>query len=101
MIHDDSTSTHCIDKLCRHENSTVTGTETTHMVDSPLDTDDDPGAPRWVKVSGIIVIVLVLLVVVMKFAGHLPGRHMLRHVAPPSSVSDDKPGDRTPPAGVR
>ena len=38
-----------------------------------------PGTPRWVKVSGIIVLVLVLLVVGMTFAGgggHGPGRHM-------------------------
>ena len=34
-----------------------------------------PGAPRWVKVSGIIFIVVVLLVVVMLLTGHGPGRH--------------------------
>jgi hypothetical protein len=37
-----------------------------------------PGAPRWVKVFGIIVIVLVLLVVAIMFIGggeHGPGRH--------------------------
>ena len=39
-----------------------------------------PSTPRWVKVSGIIVIVLVLLIVIMMFTGvggkHGPGRHM-------------------------
>ena len=39
-----------------------------------------PGIPRWVKVSGLIALVLVLLVVVMMVAGvggqHGPGRHM-------------------------
>ena len=40
----------------------------------PADTE---GAPRWVKVSGIIGGVLVLLFVVMLFTGHGPGRHML------------------------
>jgi hypothetical protein len=38
-----------------------------------------PGAPRWVKISGIIAGLLVLLVVVLLLAGggqHGPGRHM-------------------------
>lgn len=39
-----------------------------------------PGAPRWVKVAGIIVVALVLLFAVMKLTGigrdHGPGRHM-------------------------
>ena len=37
-----------------------------------------PGTPRWVKVFGIIALALVLLVVIMMFAGggsHGPGRH--------------------------
>ena len=34
-----------------------------------------PGAPRWVKVSGIVVSVLVLVVVIMLHTGHGPGRH--------------------------
>ncbi|MBA2781673.1 MAG: hypothetical protein M3Q62_09420 [Actinomycetota bacterium] len=37
-----------------------------------------PGIPRWVKVFGIIVTVVVLLVVTMTFIGsveHGPGRH--------------------------
>ena len=38
-----------------------------------------PGTPRWVKVSGIVVGVLVLLVVIIVFTGiggpHGPGRH--------------------------
>jgi hypothetical protein len=37
-----------------------------------------PGTPRWVKVFGIIVIVVVLLVVGLMFIGggeHGPGRH--------------------------
>jgi hypothetical protein len=34
-----------------------------------------PGAPRWVKVLGIIAIVVVLLFVIMLLAGHGPGRH--------------------------
>jgi hypothetical protein len=61
--------------------------EDTPMADRP----PYPGTPRWVKVSGIIVIVLVLLVVVLLVTGvggeHGPGRHM---------PSGDAGGD-TPP----
>jgi hypothetical protein len=49
--------------------------EDTHMLDSEPTTS----TPRWVKVSGIIAIVLVLLVVIMMFIGggkHGPGRHI-------------------------
>lgn len=41
--------------------------------------DRPPSTPRWVKVSGIIAIGLVLLVVIIIFFGsgnHGPGRHM-------------------------
>lgn len=52
-----------------------------------------PGAPRWVKVSGIIAIALVLLVIVVVFTGvggpHGPGRHL------PSS-SDTETGEQQP-----
>jgi hypothetical protein len=38
-----------------------------------------PSTPRWVKVSGIIVITLVLLLIILKLTGiggnHGPGRH--------------------------
>lgn len=41
--------------------------------------DRPPNAPRWVKVSGIIIIILVLLFIILKFTGiggdHGPGRH--------------------------
>lgn len=39
-----------------------------------------PGAPRWVKLSGIVVAVLILLaavVIALISAAHGPGRHML------------------------
>jgi hypothetical protein len=46
-----------------------------------------PGAPRWVKVSGIIAIILVLVIMTVIFTGvggpHGPGRHM-----PSSSVME-------------
>jgi hypothetical protein len=56
-----------------------------------------PGTPRWVKVFGIIGIVLVLLVVARVFIGggeHGPGRHTPSGDAggqvPPSSVVEDQ-----------
>ena len=54
-----------------------------------------PGAPRWVKVFGIIVIVLILLVVARVLIGgeHGPGRHTpsgdAGGQAPPSGVMED------------
>lgn len=53
-----------------------------------------PGAPRWVKVLGIVAIGLVLLAVIIVLSGvggpHGPGRHM---------PSGDAGGD-APPSGV-
>jgi hypothetical protein len=80
------------------------------MPDSPLDpeTVDDTGArpdpasppptPRWVKVSGIIGLAVVLLIVVALVTGlggpgaHGPGRHMagagLGGQTPPATVTE-------------
>lgn len=40
--------------------------------------DQPPSTPRWVKVFGIIGVVLVLLLGIIKLAGgdHGPGRHL-------------------------
>lgn len=50
--------------------------EDMHLADRPA----YPGTPRWVKVTGIIVIVLVLLVGIILVTGvggeHGPGRHI-------------------------
>lgn len=57
------------------------------MTDPPRHTDSKPHTtPRWVKVFGIIGLVVVLLFVVLFIVGghHGPGRHM--------------PGGDTPPA---
>ncbi len=77
------------------------------MADSPpaADTADgagmEPGSaapagtPRWVKVSGIVALIVVGLLVVMILAGggqHGPDRH-----AP--SGGQQQPGGHTPPAG--
>jgi len=41
--------------------------------------EEYPGAPRWVKVLGIVLLVLVLAILVIKATGiggeHGPGRH--------------------------
>ena len=51
-----------------------------------------PGAPRWVKVMGILVLLLVAVLVVAKLTGggghgggHGPGRHSL-----PAAVAVDR-----------
>ena len=51
------------------------------MVDEPpypdSDSDtDDTGMPRWVKVFGLVALVLVLLFVILMLTGHSPGRHL-------------------------
>ena len=65
-----------------------------------------PGTPRWVKVSAIIVIVLLLLVGIVLFTGiggpHGPGRHMPSGGPPPAGViagdrSSGGVGGHTPP----
>jgi hypothetical protein len=74
--------------------------EETHLANRP----PYPGTPRWVKVFGIIAIVVVLLVVAMMFVGggeHGPGRHTASGEAggqvPSSSVMED----HAPPEGGR
>ena len=58
------------------------------------------GTPRWVKVLGIVALVLVVLVAVLlvtgRGGGHGPGRHA------PSSDTTPPGGTRshTPPTGV-
>jgi hypothetical protein len=52
------------------------------------DRGSPPGMPRWVKVSGIIVAVLVLLVVVLLVSGgHGPRRHASGDAGSQASVS--------------
>nr|WP_115422091.1 hypothetical protein [Sinorhizobium sp. M14] len=52
-----------------------------------------PGMPRWVKVSGIIVGVVILLAVVLMVSGvggpHGPGRHL----SPPADGQRPSAGD--------
>jgi hypothetical protein len=59
-----------------------------------------PGTPGWVKVSGIIALVVIVLVVVMLIVGrggHGPGRHTPGgnapggHTGPPPGVTHQQP----------
>jgi hypothetical protein len=58
--------------------------------DPSEDTNVRPGTPRWVKVFGIIALVLVLLIGVIMVTGiggeHGPGRHIPTGDTRPSSV---------------
>lgn len=60
--------------------------EETHMAYLPPGASDDgggvrptvdrpPGTPRWVKLFGIVAILVVMLIAIMLLAGHGPGRH--------------------------
>lgn len=55
-------------------NNSNTGDDTgmSHNKDGP------PSTPRWVKVSGIIAIAIILLIIIKIFIGgdHGPGRHI-------------------------
>jgi hypothetical protein len=63
-----------------------------------------PGTPRWVKVFGIIVLVLVLLVVARMFIGggeHGPGRHAPTGAAGDQVLPFSAMQDHSPPEGGR
>ena len=60
-----------------------------------------PGTPRWVKVSGIVVIVLVLLVAIMLLTGHDPGRHTSSGDAGSQAVLSSVMDESSPAEGGR
>lgn len=63
--------------------------------------DRPPSTPRWVKVSGIIVIALILLFVIMGLFGggkHGPGRHM-PGVQPGEQIQQEAPEGDMPSGG--
>lgn len=55
------------------------------------DHESPPGTPRWVKVSGIIVIVLILAFVILRLTGHGPVNH-----GPGGRIPS---GEHAPPGG--
>jgi hypothetical protein len=75
--------------------------ETDQDVDAAPDPASSRSMPRWVKVSGIVVAVLVLIFVVAQLTGiggdHGPSRHS---GAPSACVSEDDGDGHTPPPGM-
>ena len=62
---------------------------------------EPPERPRWVKVSLLVVLALIVLFVLLQFVGggeHGPGRHTGIGDPPPSVAADDA-GDRSPADG--
>jgi hypothetical protein len=57
-------------------------------VNAQASPDEHRGMPRWVKVFAVLGIVLVVLVIVMLFTGHGPGRHTggTNHAAGPAAA---------------
>jgi len=54
-----------------------------------------PGVPRWVKVVGLVVALVVTLVLLAQLTGvggvHGPGRHLSSGLGPPESVGASAP----------
>ncbi len=81
----------------------TTTTEGHHVADPPSypDTEEQAGPgpltgpPRWVKVFGIVALVVALLVGAMLLAGHGPGRH-----SPAGDVGGRAPVTVLEPGGV-
>ena len=44
--------------------------------ETPAATGNPAGTPRWVKVSGVIALVIVVLLVVLLLSGHGPAQHL-------------------------
>jgi hypothetical protein len=60
-----------------------------------------PGTPRWVKVLGIIAIVVVVLFVIMLLTGHGPGRHTPSDHAGGQVLPTNCMEEHAPPGGGR
>jgi hypothetical protein len=61
------------------------------MADQPA----NPGTPRWVKISGVVALVLILLVTIVILTGiggaHGPARHLPSANNPPTPMSLQQP----------
>jgi hypothetical protein len=75
-------------------------------VTDPSRYDDTGGIPRWVKVVGIVAVVVALLVVVLMLTSGMGGHGPQRHggtggATPPSNVTATAGvAGHTPPIGV-
>jgi hypothetical protein len=62
------------------------------MIDPPSDSasDEKSGTPRWVKVSGLVALAVILLLVIalLSGGGHGPGRHMEGSDIPSPTLMD-------------
>jgi hypothetical protein len=78
----------------------ATGEDSATAVESTI--ESTTGAPRWVKVFGIIVLGLAVLFVGLKLTGigpsHGPGRHGGSGTKPPAGVTET--GGQTSPSGM-
>ena len=63
------------------------------MADPPIDPDDDTGTPRWVKVFGIIALVVALLFVALMLFGGSGGHGPRRHLGSCGGGGISAPGD--------
>jgi len=67
------------------------------------DRESTTATPRWVKVFGIIALVVVLLFIILMFTrgpgGHTPFRHFGGQAPPSSVIEDGGPGGHAPPEG--
>ena len=65
--------------------------QTPEVSTSDPDRPAPPGMPRWVKVSGAVVLTLILLFVILRLTGlggdHGPGRHMSQGAEPVAMAS--------------
>lgn len=84
------------------------------MADQPQDTDESDDTtntepndvhhtPRWVKISGIVAIAVVVVFVILQLTGlapeHGPGRHGADKAEKESSQAEDGAAHQ-PPAGI-
>ena len=60
-----------------------------------------PGTPRWVKATGIVAILLVVLVAIMLLSGHGPGRHTSSGEAGGRDLATSFMEAHAPPEGYR
>jgi hypothetical protein len=70
------------------------------MTDATDKNPEPAGTPTWVKVFGIITLVVIALIVVLLVAGrgggHGPGRHIgdsgsPSHTGPPAGITHEQP----------
>jgi hypothetical protein len=64
--------------------------ETPPNSDHNGDTDADTSTPRWVKVVGVIIIVLILLFVILHLTGRSPVDHRSASAGTPNPSGQER-----------